>query len=253
MQRHPRCVKGLLLVITTSNASSLHPAAVRRPYSCPILSCLQILQQEHSVISRRDFSWSSLISHRKRLFIAAMPFRQRFRRLLGGFSSREDHSSVQHESVRRDGQDEAAGTSTLPVTTSIASSAPTGLPERLWDRAYDKLKDRDSALIEAYEKILSRKLGGQGFDTPVTASEQNIIAQNDTRARRSQMRKLIQDGLGKTSGEAKIKQAIGAVLSAKDMISAAIQAVPQAALAWTGVCVALEVNLQKRSGFEFLR
>ncbi|TFA99194.1 hypothetical protein CCMA1212_008940 [Trichoderma ghanense] len=170
-----------------------------------------------------------------------MPFRQRFRRLLGGFSSREDHSSVQHESVRRDGQDEAAGTSTLPVTTSIASSAPTGLPERLWDRAYDKLKERDAALIEAYEKILSRKLGGQGFDTPVTASEQNIIAQNDTRARRSQMRKLIQDGLGKTSGEAKIKQAIGAVLSAKDMISAAIQAVPQAALAWTGVCVALEM------------
>ncbi|PTB63912.1 YVTN repeat-like/Quino protein amine dehydrogenase [Trichoderma citrinoviride] len=172
-----------------------------------------------------------------------MSFRERVRRRLRRLFPQEDHTTVQHG------------------LTSNAPSASTGLPERLWDRAYDKLKISDAALIEAYEKILSRKLGGQGFDTQVTASEQNIIAQNDTHARRSQMRQLIQDGLDKTAGEARIKQAMGAAfaLSAKDMISAAIQAVPQAALAWTGVCVALEMlqnpiaaTEANRSGIEYV-
>ncbi|KAK1776004.1 NACHT domain-containing protein, partial [Copromyces sp. CBS 386.78] len=49
----------------------------------------------------------------------------------------------------------------------------------------------------------------------------------------------------KTEKEAKVKESLGVavdiVLSAKNIISAAIQAVPQAALAWTGICIALEM------------
>ncbi|OTA02490.1 hypothetical protein A9Z42_0028690 [Trichoderma parareesei] len=187
-----------------------------------------------------------------------MPFRQKFRSLFKG-SSPKDQTSTQQVLAKQDGQNGASSTSTLPVQTSIASSAPTGLPERLWDQAYDKLKISDAALIQAYEKILSRRLSGQGFDTPVTASDRNIIAQHDTNARRKQMLQLIQDGLDKTAGEAKIKRAIGVVLFAKDIVSTAIQAAPQAALAWTGVCVALEM-IQKpidateanRSGIEYV-
>ena len=61
------------------------------------------------------------------------------------------------------------------------------------------------------------------------------------------MTQLINAGLAKTEREVKVKESLGVavdvVLSAKNTISAAIQAVPQAALAWTGICIALEVCL----------
>lgn len=127
----------------------------------------------------------------------------------------------------------------LTTTSSVPTSTSTSLAEHLWDRAYDDLKKQDAALIQAYEKILSNKLN------EATGSEQNIIAQHDAHARRNQMRQLIYDGLNKTAKEAKVKEVIGIAISTKDIITNAVQAVPQAALAWTGVCVALEVILPR--------
>jgi hypothetical protein len=62
---------------------------------------------------------------------------------------------------------------------------------------------------------------------------------------------LVQAGLKKTESVVKVKQGVGEVvdviLSAKDIIGLAVQTVPQAALAWTGVCFALQVSvLSKR-------
>ena len=179
-----------------------------------------------------------------RLFLAAMSFKERLRRWFRRLIPQKGQISVQQKLEKQDGQNEPASTPTPPVKASIASSAPTDLTESLWDQAYDELKNSNAALVEAYEKILSRKLNGQGFATPVTAADGNIIAQDNPQKRRGQMLQLIQAGLDKTAGEAKIKQAIGSVLSAKDIISDAIQAVPQAALAWTGLCVALEVSFE---------
>jgi len=137
-------------------------------------------------------------------------------------------------------------TATSTDVGTSADTADTARPERLWDRAYDDLKKEETALVEAYEKILSRKLHGHGFSSPVDESEQNTIAQDDVDTRRSQMKQLVHTGLDKTAREAKVKDAVGVamqvVLSANSLISAAIQAMPQAALAWTGVCVALEVS-----------
>jgi hypothetical protein len=122
-------------------------------------------------------------------------------------------------------------------------------PEELWDRAYDSLKDDDPSLVEAYEKILSSEIRENG--PPSEASEasepqKNIIEQANPAARRTQMQKLIQDGLLKTAKEAKIlrgaSETIQVVLSAKDMIDSAMQTVPQAALAWTGICFAPQVR-----------
>lgn len=60
------------------------------------------------------------------------------------------------------------------------------------------------------------------------------------------MHQLMQAGLAKTEKEAKIKQNVGEVMQrallVKDVVSLAIQTVPQAALAWTGVCLALQVS-----------
>lgn len=178
-----------------------------------------------------------------------MPLRQRFHRFWDKISTKHDNASARSVSVQsqlpvvkqNDGQTDA--TSLSAKTANI----PTSLPERLWDQAYDDLKIHDAALVEAYEKILSRKLSGQEFNSPVAESEENIIAQGDAYSRRKQMRNLITDGLDKTAEEAKIKSSIGTatefIFSAKDIISSAVQAVPQAALAWTGVCIALEVMI----------
>jgi hypothetical protein len=176
------------------------------------------------------------------------------------------------ESKRKDGdpQEDAVAPSTLSATssrsiagTSTASLASTASrnqtgpsatvasmppcpPERLWDRAYDNLKADDSPLVSAYEEILSRELNGNASKE----YQETVIEQTNPAIRRSQMIQLVQTGLMKTEKEAKVKQAIRdvmqPVLSAKDMIGSAVQAVPQAALAWTGVCLALQVCLQLR-------
>jgi hypothetical protein len=121
------------------------------------------------------------------------------------------------------------------------------LPEYLWDRAYDELKENETeaAVVQAYEKILSRYLRDRDPTSDSSIDEENIIAQDDPCARRAQMKQLVTSGLARIKRETKIKESLNngvqAILSAKEVISSAIQAVPQAALAWTGVCVALEV------------
>ena len=64
------------------------------------------------------------------------------------------------------------------------------------------------------------------------------------------MSQLVQKGLKKTEKEAKVKQGIGnamqVVLGANDIITSAVQSCPQAALAWTGVTLTLQVSLSPR-------
>ncbi|KAL2140827.1 hypothetical protein VTI28DRAFT_3191 [Corynascus sepedonium] len=131
------------------------------------------------------------------------------------------------------------------VTDSAdADNTTASLPARLWDRAYDDLRREESELIELYEKILSRQLQ-DGPGSAVPESQPNTIARDDADARRRQMARLIHAGLDKTGREAKVKEGLGVavdvVLSSMNVISSAIQAVPQAALAWSGMCLALEM------------
>ncbi|KAK6447814.1 hypothetical protein FP744_10004064 [Trichoderma asperellum] len=179
-----------------------------------------------------------------------MPIRQRFQKI---FSRNKDPPTLDALS-RQDEQLTSVTPANVPASHIHVPNA--SLPERLWDQAYDDLKIHDAALVQAYEKILSRNLCGQGFNSPITESEKNMIAQ-DARTRRSQMRQLIDEGLNKTAREAKIKETIGTatqfILSAKDIISSAIQTAPQAALAWTGMIqnpiAATEAN---RNGIEYV-
>jgi hypothetical protein len=138
-----------------------------------------------------------------------------------------------------------AATTTGVETSADADRTANSLPERLWDRAYDQLKEEETDLVHAYEKILSRNLD-DSFISAVTESQPNAIAQNDPETRRGQMGRLIHAGLDKTAREAKVKEgagvAIDIVLSAKDAISSAIEVVPQAALALAGFCIAMEVS-----------
>lgn len=143
-------------------------------------------------------------------------------------------------------------TSPAPTTSGAAisdtvPSTSSDLPERLWSRAYDELKDNEDKWVDTYERILSRELKGCGSSSTNLELQKNEIEQKNQTKRRQQMSQLVEAGLRKTAGEDKVKQVIGeamqGVLNIKDMIGWALQPVPQAALAWTGVCFALQVTL----------
>jgi hypothetical protein len=60
-----------------------------------------------------------------------------------------------------------------------------------------------------------------------------------------QMHQLVQSGLRRTEKDAEVKQGmeegIKAVMAVKQIVDRAIQASPEAAIAWVGVCFGLEV------------
>jgi hypothetical protein len=140
-----------------------------------------------------------------------------------------------------------APTASGAVTSDAVPSTSLGLPERLWNRAYDELKANEDKWVDAYERILSRELKGGDSSSTNLELQKNEIEQKSPIKRRQQMSQLVEAGLRKTAGEDKVKQVIGeamqGVLNVKDMIGWALQPVPQAALAWTGVCFALQVTL----------
>jgi hypothetical protein len=136
---------------------------------------------------------------------------------------------------------------TAPITEQAptdTTSSPSTQSERLWNRAYDELKRSEPKLLDAYERILSRELKIDPSN-PDESQFENSIEQVNTTKRWLQMEQLAQAGLKKTEGEHKVKQAVGdvlqGVLAVKDIVSLAVQTVPQAALAWTGVCLAVQV------------
>jgi len=137
-----------------------------------------------------------------------------------------------------------------PTTSDTVPFTSSSLPERLWNQAYEDLKAKEDKWVDAYERILSRELKGGNSSSTDLESAKNEIEHRDPRKRRSQMEELVQAGLKKTEGEDKVKQVIGeamqGVLSVKDIIGSALQPVPQAALAWTGVCFALQVGFIAR-------
>jgi len=133
--------------------------------------------------------------------------------------------------------------------SSTITKAPTGgpdsFPERLWNQAYDELKIEEPSLVKGYEKILSRELDNGGSPS----QEQPRIAVNSS-ARQLQMQQLVQNGLRRTEREAAVQQgandALQVIRAANGIITSALQAAPQAALAWTGICLALEVGSTQR-------
>lgn len=116
---------------------------------------------------------------------------------------------------------------------------------RLWNAAYDRLADPaegTAELVELYVKTLAHALDP---DKAVNPSF-NISAEvNDPVKRQAYMVLLVQEARNKismskfTNGFSDVAEFI---LSAKDMISMAVENVPQVALPWAGVCIGLEVS-----------
>ncbi|KAH8656463.1 WD40-repeat-containing domain protein [Ilyonectria robusta] len=122
--------------------------------------------------------------------------------------------------------------------------SPQSLQERLWNQAYDELKANESKTVQAYEKILTCELKGGDPTSMGFATQGNEIEQTQ-KGRWGQMEQVVRAGLERTAKEADIKQGIQdgmqAVYAVKGIVDKAVQASPEAAIAWVGVCFALEI------------
>ncbi|KAJ5116331.1 WD40 repeat-like protein [Penicillium angulare] len=146
-----------------------------------------------------------------------------------------DESNTLHSQAPEPPNVDAKNPSTASLclkTTSTVRAFPTE-PQQLWDEAYESLKHDQPALLEGYEKILAREL------------EVEIIEQNDSHTRRSQMRKIVQRGLDKTEKETRIKQNLGQAmripLAVNDIMQLALKQCPEAALAWSAISLSLQI------------
>lgn len=176
--------------------------------------------------------------------IAMHRLKERFRRLKRKPQHSDGDASLLDASTAQDGKN-WTDASVLPKVVPKSAS----LAEQLWDRAYDELKadEAEATLVQAYERVLSLHLHDRALASDGDVDQENRIAQDDPGARRVQMKQLVTAGLAKIEREAKIKEnvekSVQVILQAKEIISSAISTIPQAALPWAGVCVALEVLL----------
>ncbi|KAL6830414.1 hypothetical protein J3E69DRAFT_191445 [Trichoderma sp. SZMC 28015] len=130
--------------------------------------------------------------------------------------------------------------STEPQRTALSKS------QGLWNTAYDSLEEDEdtSELVTSYVKTLTTVLGARpDIDSGVDASA-NL---KDPTMRQIFMKTLVEEGLAKISTPSKITKGVGDVaqfiISAKGLIDAAIQNIPQAALPWAGICIGLQILL----------
>ncbi|RYO86463.1 hypothetical protein DL766_008196 [Monosporascus sp. MC13-8B] len=133
----------------------------------------------------------------------------------------------------------APAASSQPLSSDTAPTIQ-DLPEQLWNRAYDDLKEEESGLVDTYKKLLSRELEGDPSSTDLT-SQKNEIEQKNPEMRRDQMSRLVTAGLKKIKKEAKIKgnieEGMQPLSSAKGVIDTVIKAYPEASFTWAGVCL----------------
>jgi hypothetical protein len=129
----------------------------------------------------------------------------------------------------------------LPATTASLSA-------RIWNDAYEGIQSTYPELVAEYEIVLSTILGGPGFSA-VTHSGHGPIS-NDREERADQMRQLVQKGLERSRAQMDIaenvSEGIRAIFAVRGTIDTAVQACPQAAVAWAGICFALEVCTSTR-------
>lgn len=94
-----------------------------------------------------------------------------------------------------------------------------------------------------YETLLHRVLGGELGPADNPDGETDQAEEEQTQA---QMVRLVEAGLKKTEKEAdtkhKIEEGMRVVSSVRDLVGTALKHAPEAATAWGGVCLLLQVG-----------
>ncbi|KAG5944181.1 hypothetical protein E4U53_006921 [Claviceps sorghi] len=119
--------------------------------------------------------------------------------------------------------------------------------QQLWNDAYDGLQDAGATagIVRSYAETLTLVIAGDNGQR-LDAGTSNLATDlKDPIKRQAHMRDLVKKGRDKFANDSKLAQAVGDVasfvLQARGVIDVAIKNVPQAALPWAGVCVALQI------------
>ena len=143
-----------------------------------------------------------------------------------------------------------------PSKEEPSLDTPSAISDKLWDDAYDKVQADDPSLVENYEKIITMELAAartnDGTAAIVAPGSQprelksNEISQNDKEVRRRQMAALVTTRIDSSEKRGTAKNvlvgSINIVTQAKAIIGSALAACPAAGLAFSGVCLVLEVG-----------
>jgi hypothetical protein len=140
------------------------------------------------------------------------------------------------------------GTPSIQSGSSVTPAPPCDLSERLWEIAYEKAKESDAEIVDAYERILSTWLRGSEIVSEYPKSADEELENNispDIDCRREQMQQIMQYMQEKAEMHAETRQkfekGIGIFTILKELGNTAVKASPEAALAWGGVCCVVEV------------
>ncbi|KAI0162917.1 hypothetical protein BJ166DRAFT_481863 [Pestalotiopsis sp. NC0098] len=138
----------------------------------------------------------------------------------------------------------ASITAEYSASVSPKTSQLPSLQERLWNEAYDDLRKTEPQVVKAFEKIIAIQLNQNEQDGQLDQAAENRQLP-PRKPSPHQMQKLVHEGLDRTAKTASIKQGVGNALQAiqtvKGLMDSAVQFVPQAAVAWAGVCLGIEV------------
>ncbi|KPM38335.1 hypothetical protein AK830_g8228 [Neonectria ditissima] len=136
----------------------------------------------------------------------------------------------------------------------------------LWDQAYDALKRDSPDKVEEYEILLSTEL--PATNTPLKGPDPEDATENlinaDPKTRQSQFSKISEQGLTRMDGKKleytiaghqfvlrdQITQAVNIVQGVKTLIDKAVQASPEASMAWAGVCIILPLLANPKTADE---
>ncbi|RBR08934.1 uncharacterized protein FIESC28_10114 [Fusarium coffeatum] len=147
---------------------------------------------------------------------------------------------------------EELSVSTVPLQTAPRDQDTClSLSEKLWTKAYDGLKEKESDLVQEYEKILS-KVQEEWTETATPSEIDSLQHCKNDKAR--QMWKLVYAGLERTKRQAEYKETASSFMEAINNIKGLIDKVAkysaEASIVWVGVSLGLEVlsNPMKEPG-----
>ncbi|VZH93105.1 unnamed protein product [Fusarium fujikuroi] len=140
----------------------------------------------------------------------------------------------------------------------IASSPPgepenntPSIPERLWSKAYNILEEKEPDVVKGYQEILER-LQNEWANTAAPEELQNL--QHCKSVKSQQMWRLVYSGLERTKRQAKVKESVSNIMETidnlKGVVEKAVKYSSEAAIAWAGVSLGLEIlsNPMKEPG-----
>ncbi|KAL9083770.1 MAG: hypothetical protein Q9165_008380 [Trypethelium subeluteriae] len=137
-------------------------------------------------------------------------------------------------------------------TEPTVQAEPDNKSLRFWDRAYDDLKIGDSKLVEEYENLLTKELSS--VDTGPSPSTPNPHISADSKERQLQLNGIITKALDRAKDQGtyhiaghkinipeQIAQGASFVQWAKEWIDQAVQASPEASIAWAAISMILPI------------